>query len=68
MTLSSKGFPDSNNKSPIRKKVICIGDKTPALLLMLHESIVTDLATHEECWLEQILMGDGIFLRVSREL
>ena len=67
MTLSSKGLPDSNNKSPIRKKVISVGDgEPPAMLVVLHESIVKELAIDEECWLEQILMNGGVFLRVCR--
>jgi len=58
MTLSSK--------SPIWKKVISVGDKPPAMLVVLHESIVKELAIDEECWLEQIPMNGGVFLRVSR--
>ena len=66
MTSSSniKGFRDSK---PIYKKVIRLGsDEPPAMLVLLHQSIVKDLAIDEECWLEQIPMSDGIFLRVSR--
>ena len=68
MTLSSKGHPDSNNKNPIRKKVICLGDMPSAMLVVLHDSIVKKLAIDEECWLEQMPLNGGIFLRVSRQL
>jgi hypothetical protein len=59
-------IPDSNNKNPIWKKVIGIG-QPPAMLVFLHESIVNELAIDEKCWLRQIVLRDGIFLRVSRE-
>ena len=68
MTSSSniKGFRDSK---PIYKKVIRLGaDEPPAMLVVLHESIVAELAIDEECWLEQTRERDGIFLRVSRQL
>jgi len=67
MTLSSniKSLPDSNNKNPIRKKVICVGDKPSAMLIFLHESIVKELAIDDNTWLEEILIDDGILLKVS---
>lgn len=60
-----KGLPDSNNNYPIWKKVIRIGDKPPAMVVVIDESIVKELAIDEQCWLEQIRMRGGIFLRVS---
>jgi hypothetical protein len=56
---------DWNNKNPIRKKVISVGDKPPAMLVMLHESIVKELAIDDNTWLEEILTNDGILLKVS---
>jgi hypothetical protein len=63
-----KEIPDSDNKSRIWKKVICVGGE-PALTMVvaIDESIVKAMAIDEKCWLEQIRMRDGIFLRVSHE-
>ena len=62
-----KGQPDSNNRKPIWKKVIPVGDKPPAMVVVIDESIVKELAIDEQCWLEQIRMRDGIFLHVSHD-
>jgi hypothetical protein len=59
-----KDFPDSN-KNPIWKKVICIGDKPPAMVVVIDESIVKQLHIDEESWLEQIAISGGIFLKLS---
>jgi hypothetical protein len=64
MTLSSS--PDSNNKNPIWKKVICVGDEPPAMVAVIDESIVKQLNIDEKCWLEEIPTSEGIFLRISR--
>jgi len=64
MTTSStniKGFPDS---SPICKKVVCVGGKLPAFVVVLEEPIVKELAIDGECWLEQIPVRDGVLLRL----
>lgn len=62
-------IPDSNNKpNPIWKKVIFVGDKPPAMVVVIDESIAKELAIDEECWLQQIHVRDGIFMRVSREV
>jgi len=68
MTSSSniKGFRDS--KPICKKPVIRLGDKPRLMLVVLHESIVTEFAIDEECWLEQIPMNGGVFLRVFRQL
>jgi hypothetical protein len=58
-------IPNSSNKNPIRKKVISLGDKPPAMLVVLHESIVKELAIDDNTWLEEILSNDGILLKVS---
>jgi hypothetical protein len=58
---------DIRNKTPIWKKVIQVGDKSPAMVVAIDESIVKAMAIDEKCWLEQIRMRDGIFLRVSHE-
>jgi hypothetical protein len=57
-----KSFPHSN---AIWKKVVCVGGKSPAMVVVLQESIVNELAIDRESWLEQIPMRDGVFLRVS---
>lgn len=69
MTLSpSKGPPDSSNKNPILKKVIPVGENPPAMLVVLHESIVKAFAIDQECWLEQIPTSEGILLKITRRV
>ena len=60
-----KGFPHSNN---LLKKVVCVGGKSPAMLVVLEEPIVKELAIDGECWLEQIPMMDGNFSHECLEL
>jgi len=63
MTISSdiKGLPHSN---PICKKVVCVGGKSPAIVVVLQECIVKELALGQEYWLEQIPVRDGVLLRL----
>jgi hypothetical protein len=53
-----------NIDRPICKKVVCLGGKSPAIVVVLHESIVQELALGQECWLEQIPVRDGVLLRL----
>jgi hypothetical protein len=62
MTTSSH----DNIKSPVSKKVFLTRYKLCAMRI-LHESIAKDLAIDRECWLEQMPIMDGIFLRVSHD-
>jgi hypothetical protein len=54
-----------NINRPICKKVVCVGGKLPAFVVVLEEPFVKELAIDQGCWLEQIAMSDGILLRVS---
>jgi hypothetical protein len=60
------GLPVSNNKNPILKKVIRVGDQPRMMLVALHESIVEQLAIDEQCWFEQIATSEEIILKISR--
>lgn len=67
MTLSpSKGPPDSSRQNPILKKVIPLGEKPTAMLVVLHESIVRQFHIDEQCWLEEIPTSEGILLKIRR--
>jgi len=57
-----KGFPESNP----RKKVICIGGQPPAMVVLIHDSIVKQLHIDEQCWFEEIPVSNGIFLKFSK--
>ena len=60
------GFPDSNNENSIWKKAIRVGDQRPAIVVVIHESIVQQLHIDEQCWFEEIPTSEGILLRISR--
>jgi hypothetical protein len=61
MTTSSS----DNINSPILTKVFLIGDNPPVTVVVLHESIATQLHIDETTWVEEILTTDGILLKVS---
>ncbi len=67
LTTSSSniGLPDSNNKNPVWKKVICIGDKPPAMVVVIDQSIVRQLHINENTWIQEIPSETGIILKIS---
>lgn len=62
------GFPNSNSETRIWKKVISIGGQPPALVVVVHESIVEQLGIDEDSWVEEIPMTDGIYQKLSEEI
>jgi hypothetical protein len=66
-TPSSSNINEIPDSKPIWKKVIQVGNNPPAMVVVIDESIVKEFAIDGECWLEQIRMRDGIFLRVSHD-
>jgi hypothetical protein len=65
--LHRKEIPDSNNKSRIWKKVICVGgEPARTMVVIIHDSIVKQLHIDENCWFEEIPTSEGVVLKLSR--
>jgi|SRR5215469_2657621 len=66
LTTTSSNIKGSNNKNPICRQPILIGD---TMFLPIPEPIAQQLHIDEHCWLEQIPTSEGIFLKIlSKEI
>jgi len=64
--MNNSSSDNIKNKNPIWKKVICVGDKPPTIVVVIDESIVKRLDIDEKCWFEEIPTIDGVVLKLSR--
>jgi hypothetical protein len=68
MTISPSDIKaNTNNKNSIWKKVIGVGDKPSAMVVVIDESLVKKFQIDEQyTWFEEIPTSDGILLKITQ--